>query len=163
MHDYDGFVKNWNLFGVMPPGHQEFLDFIEERAGKHDILELGSGNGLISAGLGLTHRVLAVDVKSPIAEGAYTFMQIDGASDEFFDAVNSGDNLAIVGRRSFCLFYFKKDWMKKLNESKANMLLIQSLEGDKGYDVNSSDIEGIFLRRQGWKTEVVGRYVCATR
>lgn len=163
MHDYDGFVRNWNNFGLIPPNYKEFIDFIEARVDGRDIIELGSGNGLVSAALAENYNVLAVDVHEPIAQGSFVFMKMDGNNEEFFTAINSSDHPAVVGRRSFCLFYHNPEWIKRLTATKAEMLLIQSLDGDKGYFVNNPQVEAIYLERNGWKAEVDGRFVCATR
>lgn len=162
MRDYNGHIADWNEWGLVPVRHQEFVDFIEERLDDRDVIELGSGNGIISAALARKHRVLAVDRRYPDVQGKFLFMMMDCHGDDFFKAINSADHPAIVGRRSFCIFY-SPEWTQRLTDSKAEILLIQSLEGDKGYMVNTSEKECMYLERFGWKTERTGDFVCATR
>ena len=163
MRDYDGFISQWNTFHILPPNIQEFADLILDNT-EGNITELGSGNGLLAAGLSFTNDgrfVQAIDLVQPVALGDYSFLCMDGNSAAFFETIKNETNL--VGRRSLCLF-FTPEWMDMVEKTAVKTIISQALDSEMGHVLRNAELEAAFLERRGWKTGIKnGHHVIATR
>lgn len=160
MRDYDGYVKTWNTFGLLPDPVQEFVDFVSTMTKTEKIVELGSGNGLASAALAEKFDVTAVDLVEPIAQGEFEFKQIDGFTEQFFELLS--EDVTLVARRTFCLF-FSREWMDRLNRTNVTTIISEALDNERHLFKNA-EIESKYLKMNGWPTVFVsGKLLVARR
>lgn len=158
--DADGFVQTWNMFGILPDNITPILELtLNETTGP--IVEMGSGNGLLSAGLADACReVTAVDKIRPIAIGGYTFKKLDLHSEEFFDLLSP--DTVLVARRTLCLFW-SLEWTDRLNRTGISTMVIESLRDEKHVFKNAT-VEHKYLLRNGWeKSERRGDHLILAR
>lgn len=161
MRDYDGFISQWNNFGILPDNIEEFAQLILANT-TGDITEVGGGNGLLSARLAKERNVQMVDQIYPMAQGDFDFVRMDARSSEFMDLVKLESNL--VGRRSFCLL-LSNEWMDQFETTTSvSTIISQALDSEKGHVFRNAEVEALFLERRGWKVEIHDEhYVIAIR
>lgn len=162
IRDYDGFIREWNEYGILPPDVEQFLGFVRANTKKSDrLVEIGSGNGLVSAALSADYTVTAVDLIPPPAQGAQRHLRVSPGSTEFFDFIDANCDV-LIARRSQVHFY-SPIWMKELLNTNVKKMLVESLRNEK-HPIRNQDIEVRYLTKNGWTASPFGdRFVIAKR
>jgi hypothetical protein len=181
--DYDGNIRRWDEFGVLPEPIKTMVDFVASKVKKRSVSLVGCGDGLLAAGLAdkgipvysyvkplgvVPQEVLVYEQmvpayqapKRPRATGAYEVREVDPAGKEIFDFL--GPDTVLVGRKTIQRCY-SAEWMKRLSESGLELLISEAFQGGEQL-FDSPEVESAFLKRHNWVAKVSsGRFVWATR
>lgn len=189
--DYDGSIRAWDEFGILPDAIAEFRSVVIDKAKGKELIVAGDRDGLVSASLAAKGFVVRSFIKTPDIKDQMAYEVVGGRTNREARLVPAHkaplrpratgaygvmevdpaskeftdflhEGTALVGRRTLFRCY-SAEWMERVNESGVKLIVSESLQGGKEL-FNSVEIEAMFLKRHGWTTYVTkGRIVWATR